>query len=872
MAYSVVFWCILLCCWGNTNAETLLEIGHACGETGQLFDAPIPHVYKYQSRRGRRSLVSNTNKLWPNGAIPYVFGPGLSASGQRLIRRAMDLWEKHTCIRFVKRTNEVDYVHLYKGKGCCSHVGRRGGKQNLSLGIGCIRHGIIVHELGHTIGFWHEQNRPDRGSFIDILYSNVERGKQINFDLVEEAEVETLDQDYDYRSIMHYGSKFFNRNGGDTIRPKSYYRIDPSLIGKQYYSYSGDVLSTIDILKANIMYKCTKLEECGGTTFNNSGFIEVSSKSFKQRRKAKDCIWVVSKKRTSTDHRFTRTLTLIFEEFKVGHQDSITGHCDRDYVEIREGKGFLSPLLATLCGHGIPEPITTFSESLYIKIHTAKEIAGLEESLPKFRISYKQDECSKTLVGLSDTIESNGFPTKYPLGTDCLWRIKIPKGYKVVIKFDGFKLRSFDSTHECADYLDLLENGKGTTFRGRYCGSHSPGEVRFASNDVTVHFHTTSREYESEAVGFSATYSAEDVDECQTGQHKCDLYCLNYNGGYVCACLPGYRPVYIKDKPHGSCLDIDECATNNGGCSHQCVNTDGSYFCSCPPGHVLAANNSCVDVDECQPPFSYCSHMCQNTIGSFKCTCPVGFVLQLDMKTCKALPHCLDESTSLVGTIKSPDIPSYTNEVSCRWIISANKQYGLVLSFHLPWIYNANCQSFLTLKSESNERHISRSMKICSKSDITQEIDLKTSSVIIEYHAKRPYLPRFTMSYRSTRYPTDACHSEFTSRYGLIKTPGYPFRYPSKANCIWKIKGIKGLRTKIEFLDFDVEFSRNCLYDYLEIEEYNSSQAVAKRIGRFCGYSKPPKIAVTSYNDIILKFVSDATVRKKGIRIRYLKF
>ena len=82
---------------------------------------------------------------------------------------------------------------------------------------------------------------------------------------------------------------------------------------------------------------------------------------------------------------------MIFEEFKVGHQDPNTGHCDRDYVEIREGKGFLSPLLATLCGHGIPEPITTFSESLYIKVYTAKEIAGLEERLPRFRINYKQD-------------------------------------------------------------------------------------------------------------------------------------------------------------------------------------------------------------------------------------------------------------------------------------------------------------------------------------------------------------------------------------------------------------------------------------------------------------------------------------------------
>lgn len=59
---------------------------------------------------------------------------------------------------------------------------------------------------------------------------------------------------------MHYGSKFFNKNGGDTIRPKAFYRIDPNLIGSRYYSYSGDVLSKIDILKANIMYKCTRLE------------------------------------------------------------------------------------------------------------------------------------------------------------------------------------------------------------------------------------------------------------------------------------------------------------------------------------------------------------------------------------------------------------------------------------------------------------------------------------------------------------------------------------------------------------------------------------------------------------------------------------
>ena len=90
----------------------------------------------------------------------------------------------------------------------------------------------------------------------------------------------------------------------------------------------------------------------------------------------------------------------------------------------------------------------------------------------------------------------------------------------------------------------------------------------------------------------------------------------------------------------------------------------------------------------------------------------------------------------MVGTIESPDIPSYTNDVSCRWVIRTNHRYGLVMSFHLPWINNVNCQSYLTMTSKGNGRHKPRSMKICSASDITQEMDLKTNHVVLEYHAK----------------------------------------------------------------------------------------------------------------------------------------
>ncbi|GBO25341.1 Astacin-like metalloprotease toxin 1 [Araneus ventricosus] len=133
--------------------------------------------------------------------------------------------------------------------GCYSYVGRVGGQQPVSLGEGCGWEGTIIHELGHALGFYHEQNRSDRDDYITIYWDNIIEGKADQFMKLKPNQNQLLTP-FDYESIMLYGSTSFSkdrRNLRTMEGKKGEYLRDVLSKGK---------LSPSDIQRIKKLYKC----------------------------------------------------------------------------------------------------------------------------------------------------------------------------------------------------------------------------------------------------------------------------------------------------------------------------------------------------------------------------------------------------------------------------------------------------------------------------------------------------------------------------------------------------------------------------------------------------------------------------------------
>lgn len=198
-------------------------------------------------KKGNIAQDALKNSHWPNNRIPYVFSSSSNSALQSAVRQAISEFSQRTCLKFVQRKSERDYIEFFPGQGCWSYIGRARGRQQISLGKGCESKGVAIHEMMHAIGFWHEQSRTDRDNYVRVLEENIMSGAERNFQKYKVGSSDTYGQAYDKRSVMHYGSYAFSKNGRKTIVSRS----DPNeRLGQR------DGMSEIDAKQIRLHYKC----------------------------------------------------------------------------------------------------------------------------------------------------------------------------------------------------------------------------------------------------------------------------------------------------------------------------------------------------------------------------------------------------------------------------------------------------------------------------------------------------------------------------------------------------------------------------------------------------------------------------------------
>lgn len=188
-----------------------------------------------QAKDGARGVgIIGASFRWPDGIIPYVIKDSFLTP---TVQAAINHWHANTPFRLVKKTEaHKDYVSFEARSGCWSRVGRQKGMQVISLGGGC-GIGSAIHEIGHTLGLWHEQSRSDRDQFIKIMWDNISPDAIHNFDKhVQDG------QDlgaYDFGSIMHYPAGAF---AIDPSKP-TIKTVNGQSIGQRTGLSKGDIAS-----------------------------------------------------------------------------------------------------------------------------------------------------------------------------------------------------------------------------------------------------------------------------------------------------------------------------------------------------------------------------------------------------------------------------------------------------------------------------------------------------------------------------------------------------------------------------------------------------------------------------------------------------
>lgn len=222
---------------------------------------------------GRRQLPHED--LWSGGHVPFCIAPGTALPVRRAFADAIaEVTSLVPCITFEEvawvsgsggdpvsllECNAPRAVFLQSpvNSGCYANVGAPGDDDKVAVlnldPWDCTTTGVAIHEVLHTLGMFHEQQRGDRDQLIDVIFDNIREDSVRNYEIADDADTRV---NYDPFSIMHYGDTTFGKLGPDgnplqTMR----FKADAPYSGEDNMGQRFG-MSQNDIEQLALMYTC----------------------------------------------------------------------------------------------------------------------------------------------------------------------------------------------------------------------------------------------------------------------------------------------------------------------------------------------------------------------------------------------------------------------------------------------------------------------------------------------------------------------------------------------------------------------------------------------------------------------------------------
>ncbi|XP_063906392.1 tolloid-like protein 1 [Zophobas morio] len=272
--------------------------------------------------------------------------------------------------------------------------------------------------------------------------------------------------------------------------------------------------------------------ECGGILDALNGTIRYSSSFPREYSQNTTCIWKIVVPADNVIH-------LSFSDFDLkgdNDNDSISGKCEKNKLEVFNEEETDTQLLGTYCGRVLPDLVASQGSTMKIILSADNSVERIGFALNYSIVENKCDNfggnchhrcvslqtyrkcicpenyttennvdcnrgCHHEIASPSGIISSPNYPNYYSNNANCTWRFKTTPGHRIQIVFSGIQ------TADCDDYVRVYDNyyPSNASILLEVCGNKTDITGLSTTNELSVNFISDSLNVYH---GFNATYSS----------------------------------------------------------------------------------------------------------------------------------------------------------------------------------------------------------------------------------------------------------------------------------------------------------------------------------------------------------------------------